>query len=93
MGRASSQCLVIVLSIAARTCRKVAVPIFRALGIGNKLKQIFKVTRAFAEGAAGCGSSQGSESNNSLCSIAMPLSEVIGTTGVVCSGTPSWSGS
>ena len=29
---------------------------------------------------AGCVSSQGSESNNSLCLIAMPSSEVIGTT-------------
>ncbi len=39
MGRASSQCLVLGLSIAARTCRKVAqaTPSCRALGSGNKL--------------------------------------------------------
>ena len=55
MGRASSQCLVIGLSIAARTCRKVAqaTPSCRALGSGNEPRQIYKVPRAF-----GCGSSR-----------------------------------
>ena len=39
MGRASSQCLVVGLSTAARTCRKVALarPSCRALGSGNEL--------------------------------------------------------
>ena len=39
MGRASSHCLVLGLSLAVRTCRKVsqATPSFRALGSGNKL--------------------------------------------------------
>ena len=48
VGRASSQCLVIGLSIAARSCRKVAqaTPSCRALGIDSS-RQIFKVTRAF----------------------------------------------
>lgn len=41
---------------------------------------------------AGCVSSQGSESNNSLCLIAVPSSEVIGTAGGACSGTPIGSG-
>ena len=38
MGRASSQCLIIGLSIAARTCRKVAqaTPSCRALGSGKE---------------------------------------------------------
>ena len=49
MGRASSQCLVIGLSTAARTCRKVAqaTPSCRALGSGNKLQADLQVTRAF----------------------------------------------
>ena len=40
MRRASSQCLVAGLSIAARTCRKVvqATPSRRALGSGNELE-------------------------------------------------------
>ena len=49
MGRASSQCLVVGLSIAARTCRKVAqaAPSCRAWEVIISSRQIFKVTRAF----------------------------------------------
>ena len=39
--------------------------------------------------AAGCLSTQGSESSNSWCSIAVPSSKVTGGTSEACSGTPS----
>ena len=95
MGRASSQCLIIVLSIVARTFRKVeqATPSCRALGSGNDLWADLKGDHSIlAVAAAVCVSSQGSESNNSICSIAMPFSEMIGTTGGARSGTPNGSG-
>ena len=66
MDRASSECLVIGLSITARTCRKVAqaTPRYRALEVVMSSRQIYKVTRAF-----GSSSSRVSvfpaESNNS----------------------------
>ena len=54
MGRASSQCLVAGLLIAARTCRKVmqATPSCRALGCSNEPRQIYKVPRAFGSGSS-----------------------------------------
>ena len=52
-------------------------------------RQNCKVTRAFGSSNSRCMSSQGSENSNNLCLIAMPSSEVIGTTGGACSGTPS----
>ena len=47
MGRASSQCLVVGLSKAARTCRKVtqATPICREVVVSSG--KIYKVPRAF----------------------------------------------
>ena len=49
MDKASSQCLVIGLSTAARTYRKVsqATPSCRAWEVVISSRQIFKVTRAF----------------------------------------------
>ena len=87
-ARTSSQCLAIGLSTAARTCR-----LLLAAGpweVVISSRQIFKVTRAFGSSSSRSVSSQRIESNNSLCSIAMPSSEVIG--GGACSGTPSGSG-
>ena len=52
-------------------------------------RQIFNVTRAFGSVTVGCMCSQGSESNNSLCLIAFPSSEVIGTAVGACSD-PYW---
>ena len=54
MGRASIQCLVVGLSMATRTSRKVAqaAPSCMALGSGNKFWQIFKVTRALGRSSS-----------------------------------------
>ena len=55
-------------------------------------RQICKGTEHLAVATAECVSSQGSKSNNSLCLIAVPSSEVIGNEGGACSGTPNGSG-
>ena len=57
-----------------------------------RLRQIYKVPRAFGSGTAGCVSSQGSESNNRYCLITMSSSEVTGAASGAYSGTPSGSG-
>ena len=54
MGRASSQCLVAGLSIAERTCRKVAqaTPSCRPWEVIMSLSQIYKEPRAFDIGSS-----------------------------------------
>lgn len=54
-------------------------------------RQICKGTEHLAVATAECVSSQGSKSNNSLCLIAVPSSEGIGTAGGACSGAPTGS--
>lgn len=49
---------------------------------------VHRLWDVLAIAAAGCVSSQGSESNNNLCLIAILSSEGIGATGGSCSGTP-----
>ena len=50
-------------------------------------RQIIKVTRAFGRSSSRVREFPGCESNNSLCSTAVP-SEVTGTADGACSGTP-----
>ena len=54
MGRASSQCLVAGLLLAARICQKVVqtTTSFRALEVVMSLREICKVPRAFGSGSS-----------------------------------------
>ena len=54
MGRASSQCLVVGLSTAARTCRKVAMLLLVAgpWEVVMSSRQIYKVIRAFGSSSS-----------------------------------------
>ena len=83
------QFLVVGLSIAAKTCRKVAQATrsCRALESGNNHKADLQGDQSIWQEQQQ-GDSQGSESNNGLCLIAMPSSEVIGTARGACAGTP-----
>ena len=65
MGSASSQCLVAGL-LAARTCRKVQrlLLVAEPWEVVMSLRQISRCPEHLAVTAAGCVSSQGSESNN-----------------------------
>ena len=100
MGRANSQCLVPRPLTVARTLGAVelAAPGCSALGSGSD----HQAPEALVMAAAGCVHSQGSESNNRWCSVAVPFSamtpEVTGATGGTCSWTlsggepcPPWS--
>ena len=97
MVRASSQCLVIGLSTAARPAGSskacCAGRWHRLLLVAGCWKVVItsRWPDHLAVAAAGCVSSQGSESNNSLYLIAT-LFWGVGTTGGVCSGTPIGSG-
>ena len=55
-------------------------------------RPLFKVTRAFGSSNSRMCEFPGSQSNNSLCLIDMPSSEVIGTADGDCSWTPSGGG-
>ena len=70
-----------------------AAPSCRALGSDSDLQA---GVGTFGSGSRGCVHSQGSESNNGWCSLAMPscvlTSEVTGATGRACSQTPTDSG-
>ena len=94
MGKARNQCLVAELLTAARTCRKVAqaIPIAGPWEAVMSLGRLTRCPEHLAVSVAGCVSSQGSESNNRSCSIAMPSSEVIRAASDACLGTPSGSG-
>ena len=64
-----------------------ATPSLRALESGNNHKADLQGDQSIWQEQQQ-GDSQGSESNNGLCLIAMPSSEVIGTPGGAFSGTP-----
>ena len=55
-------------------------------------RRICKVPENLAVAAVGCVISQGDESNNSLCWIAVPSPEVTRTISGACSGISSGSG-
>ena len=83
----------------ARICRKVAqgTPSCRALGSGSDPYTGVGGTQSGLAGAvAWCVHSQGRESNNRWCSVAVPsfalTPEVNGASGVVCSQIPSGDG-
>ena len=66
MGRASSQCLVAGLLMAARTCRKVplATLVAEPWEVIMSLGRFMRCPEHLAMAAAGCVSFQGSEINN-----------------------------